>query len=68
MNRVLADLWMRLPTPGKIAMLFIISGLFGKWAVDDFRRSRRSAITWVFAVASVLGFLLAAGAAFAPSN
>ena len=68
MNRVFADFWMRLPTSGKIATLFIISGLFGKWAVDDFGRSRRSAFTWVFAVASVLGFLLAAGAAFAPSN
>ena len=68
MSRVLADFWTQLPTPGKVVVLFLVSGVFVKWVVDDFRHSQVSARTWILAVASVLGFVLAAAVVLKPSN
>jgi hypothetical protein len=36
-SRAIADLFMQLPPSGKVVMIFIVAGVFGKWAVDDFR-------------------------------
>jgi hypothetical protein len=58
-SRAIADLFMQLSPSGKIVMLSVIAGVFGKWAVDDFRGSRTSAITWILLLASLLGFALA---------
>lgn len=46
--------------PVEVLMLLVISGIFVKWVVDDFRRSRVSAITWLLAVSSLLGPIWAA--------
>ncbi len=59
MSRAIADLFMQLPPSGKVVILFVIAGVFGKWAVDDFRGSRASAITWILLLVSLLGFALA---------
>jgi hypothetical protein len=55
--------WQHLPTSVEVVMLLVASGVFVKWVVDDFRHSRVSAITWLFVVSSVLGFILAANSA-----
>src|SRR5713101_6528724 len=46
--------WQEYHAPVEIVMLLVGSGLFMKWAVDDFRYSRVSAITWLLAVTSPL--------------
>jgi hypothetical protein len=48
--------WQDYHTPVEILIVLLTSGgVFVKWVVDDFRRSRVSAITWLFAVSSLLG-------------
>ena len=36
-------------------MVLVTSGVFVKWVVDDFRRSRVSATTWLLVALSLLG-------------
>jgi hypothetical protein len=48
-------------------MLLVISGIFVKWVVDDFRRSRVSAVTWFLAALSLLGPLWAAMYVISPA-
>ncbi len=45
--------WQEYHAPVEIVMLLVGSGLFMKWAVDNFRYSRASAITWLLAVTSL---------------
>jgi len=52
--------WQEFHVPMEIVMLLVGSAIFMKWAVDDFRYSRVSAITWLLAVSSLLGPIWAA--------
>jgi hypothetical protein len=52
--------WQDYHTSTGIVMVLIVSGIFAKWAVDDFRGSRVSAITWLLAVVSLVGPVWAA--------
>jgi uncharacterized membrane protein YqjE len=52
--------WQDYQTPVEILTVLVTSGVFVKWAVDDFRHSRVSAITWILAVLSLLGPIWAA--------